>query len=486
MYKKGDIINVKIENLAFGGPGVARLINGEKRLAVFIEGVAPGDLVEAEIFMLKRNLAKARVKKFLEPAGNRIKSRCPHFGLPVNEKLETLPLTSEGKLNTKVNCGGCTWQFLSYEDQLKVKFQEVRDSLLRLGGVPVELVDACLKPVLGMSAPWYYRNKMEFSFCPDREGKLAFGLHMKGRFYDVTEIEECYLFRPWVGEFVKMIRGWLAGFQVPDEMRLESVVVRCGSNTGEVMVNLIVENGVVNFAKEWEKLVGDFFESGAAGKDRLVSLFLTQIINKKGQRKEFYENLIFGKPAFTEKLRLKDGQILTFEVHPEAFLQPNTSQAELFYSMIGELAALQGKEKVFDLFCGTGTIGLSLAAKAGQVFGIELNASAIENARRNAELNQVGKVEFKVGDVNKILPEMAKEVDLIVVDPPRAGLNEEIIESINQTSCRKVIYVSCNPTTLARDLKSFLNKGFKLELVQPIDQFCQTYHVEAVTLLTRG
>jgi len=430
---------------------------------------------------VKRNLARARVKKFLKYGEGRMKPRCPYFGGNVLADRSV-----DERFDPKKNCGGCSWQMLAYEKQLQVKFAEVKDSLVRLGGLPTEAVEDVMKPTLGMAGftngPWNYRNKMDFSFTHNPAGKLCLGLHMKGRFYDVTEIDECHLFRPWVGEFVKEMRGFFENLRLVEGTILNSLIVRTGTNTGETMINLSVENGETDFAEKFVGEVRSFFDSVSG--DKLVSIFLTQVINKKGQPKQFLEKLLWGGATFTEKLQLEGARELSFEVAPQAFLQPNTKQAEVFYSLVRKVAGTGGNKRIFDLFCGTGTIGIVLADLAEKVVGIELNAPAVENARANAELNGVKNIEFRVGDVNKILPELSGEVDLIVVDPPRAGLSEKIIESIAVSRCPEVIYVSCNPASLARDLKMFVAKGYRLELVQPVDQFCQTYHVETVVKLT--
>lgn len=517
LIKKGDLVNLTVENLVYGGEGVARLAMGtdpegrERRMAVFLEGVAPGDEVEAEIFALKRNLARARVKKFLKYGDGRVKPRCPHFGGNVSENGVV-----DGKFDAKKNCGGCSWQMLSYDRQLQVKFAEVRDSLVRLGGLELAEVERVMRPTLGMDGdggsaggignfpdgPWNYRNKMDFSFTMNPAGKLCLGLHMKGRFYDVTEVDECHLFRPWVGDFLKKMRVFFENLKLVKGTVLNSLIVRAGTNTGEVMINLLVENGETDFAEKFAEEVGKFFAEVSG--DKLVSIFLTHIINKKGQRKEFLEKLLWGKKSFTEKMKVggvensgptnsgessRDADLgvqeLSFEVAPQAFLQPNTKQAEVFYSLVRKLAGSGGKKRIFDLFCGTGTIGIVLADLAEKVVGIELNAPAVENAKANATLNGVKNIEFRVGDVNKILPELSGEVDLIVVDPPRAGLSEKIIGSIATSGCTEVIYVSCNPASLARDLKLFIANGYKLDLVQPVDQFCQTYHVETVVKMVK-
>ena len=524
MIKKGDIVNLTVENLVFGGEGVARLATGvdeagrERRMAVFLDGVVAGDEVEAEIVALKRNLARARVKRFVKYGDSRVQPRCAHFGVNVDSDGRV-----DGRYDAKKNCGGCSWQMLDYDKQLVVKWAEVRDSLVRLGGIPANEVDRILLPTLGMAGdaaakfpdgPWYYRNKMDFSFTRNPAGKLCLGLHMKGRFHDVTEIEECFLFRPWVGDFLRRMREFFEGLELVDGTILSSLIVRAGTNTGEVMVNLLVENGEVDFGENCVEVVREFWEAksekckaqnvedgaqsakllvksvtekvvdGVAVIDRLVSVFVTHIINKKGQPKRFVEKLLWGRESFREKLRVDGGDAgvkeLSFDVAPQAFLQPNTKQAEVFYSLVRRLAGGGGKKRIFDLFCGTGTIAIVLADLAEKVVGIELNAPAVENARANAALNKADNLEWRVGDVGKLLPELAKEVDLIVVDPPRAGLSEKIIDTIGLTAAKELIYVSCNPTTLARDLKLFLGKGWKLDFAQPIDQFAQTYHIETV------
>lgn len=479
MHKKGDRIIGVVEKLVFGGSGVVRVESGfdaegkPRKMAVFVEGVVPGDEVEFEIFSLKRNLAMGRVVNFVRRSEMRIEPRCKHF----------------------LTCGGCSWQFMSYENQLAVKEDEVKQSLIRIGGLDPAQLEAVWKPIMSMENPWFYRNKMDFSFSRQMTrgddgsrnfGPWQLGLHMKGRFYDVCEIEECYLFRPWVGEFLKVMRDWLAEYAPSFDGEFSSLIVRRGSGTGEVMVNLQVENGVVGFADDFLKVVRGFFEKLGSAEDKLVSVFLTHIINIKGQRKEFRESLLWGAPVFKEILKVSADRELIFEVAPQAFLQPNTVQAERFYGLVRELAGLSGAERVFDLYCGTGTIGICLADKAAQVTGVELNAPAVANAKINAQQNGVKNIDFIVGDVRIVLPERSEEVDLVVVDPPRAGLHAEVIAAIAGTKAKRVIYVSCNPSTLARDLKIFAANGFQLKFVQPVDQFCQTYHVETVVLLERS
>jgi 23S rRNA (uracil1939-C5)-methyltransferase len=487
--KRGDIVRVVIDRLAFEGPGVARLDGGvdsegkPRKLVVFVDGAAPGDEVEVELYSMRRGLLRGRVKRFIKYAEQgRVAPKCPHFGVKVGQDGETKAFTEDGNFDLNANCGGCTWQFLAYEEQLKVKEELVRDALTRIGCFSAEVLDAVWKPIIGAETPWFYRNKMDFSFGRDRDNGLHLGLHIKGRFRDICEIKSCDLFRPWVGELLGVMREFF-GELVVNDGELKSLVVRAGTNTSEVLVNLQVENFLdVSWTDDFTNAVKDFFEK--LDGDKLVSVFLTNIHNKKGQPKRFEESLLWGETVFNEILRVGERE-LRFEVAPAAFLQPNTKQAEKLYSLVRELAALHGNERVFDVFCGTGTIGLVLADGAREVVGLELNEAAVENARRNAALNGVSNMSFLVGNATKLMPEMGSDVDLIVIDPPRAGVTEKVIDAIVATSAKRLVYVSCNPPTLARDLKLLTEKGFQLKFVQPVDQFSQTYHIETVTMLER-
>lgn len=487
-YKRGDIVRVVIERLAFEGPGVARVDGGvdasglARKLVLFVDGVAPGDEVDVELFSIRRGLLWGRVRRYVKYGEGRVEPRCRHFGVAVDSDGSASAFLPDGNFDLSRNCGGCTWQFLDYQRQLEVKAELVREAFKRIGGFSDDVLNDVWQPILEADSPWFYRNKMDFSFVRDRDGGLHLGLHIKGRFRDVCEVRSCDLFRPWVGDFLERMREFFA--DVDDVSGdFQSLVVRCGTNTGEVMVNLMLENfALTDWADEFVKKVRDFYEQ--IKEDRLVSVFLTNIHNKKGQPKRFEEILLWGKPVFKEILHVGNRD-LHFEVAPGAFLQPNTKQAERLYELVRQLANLQGIERVFDVFCGTGTIGLALADSAREIVGLELNAAAVENAGKNAALNGVQNMKFIVGDATKLMPEMGADVDLIVVDPPRAGLTEKVIDSIIATSAKRLIYVSCNPPTLARDLKLLVASGFFLKYVQPVDQFSQTYHVETVTLLER-
>jgi 23S rRNA (uracil1939-C5)-methyltransferase len=265
--------------------------------------------------------------------------------------------------------------------------------------------------------------------------------------------------------------------------------LREGKNTGEVMVNLIVENGEVNFLSDFTAMVRDFFKNEVEVSQthvrKLTSVYFTHIRNTKGQRKTQEETILWGEPMIHEVLQLEDGVNLSYEIHPQAFFQPNTKQAQILYGEAVKAAGLSGKETVFDLFCGTGTIGLFCASKAAKVVGIELNEQAVLNARANALRNGVKNIEFVAGDVLLKLPEVQEKPDVVILDPPRAGLHENIVQHVADFGPHTVVYVSCNPTTLARDLQLFCKAGYKLESVKPVDMFPQTYHIENVALLRK-
>jgi len=487
--QRGDTVEVKIDSLAFGGEGVARAQNGERPLVVFVEDVVPGDTVEVKIGMKKKNFARGFVKKMVEPSKDRIVAKCIHFGSPVGNRVEGSGENGDGIFIK--GCGGCVWQFLDIQNQRKIKEQQVRDAFQRIGGFAEDLV----LPILG-GEPWFYRNKMEFSFsrrAPNAKapGELSLGLHLKRKHYDVTELQECFLLEPFIGKLVMFVRAFFQKFDrekgFDPELLLKSFTVRVGKNTGEIMMIVNAENGEENFMNDFkvalQKYCGD-------EKIALDSLYFLHLSNIKGQRNSLKETLLFGKKTIQETLRLPDGTTLQFEISPQAFFQPNTAMAQVLYAKALEAAELSGKETVFDLYCGTGTIGLFCASKAAKVYGVELNASAILNAKANAELNKITNAEFLVGDVQQILPEFknregSKNPDVVLVDPPRNGLSPKVVETVAEFGPKRIVYVSCNPTSLARDAALFRELGYKLISVQPVDQFPQTYHIENVAVFVK-
>lgn len=467
---------MKIESIAFGGAGVGRINIDDRSFVVFVDDTVPGDHVKVKIGGKKRNHAFGYVEEFIKKSDLRVRPKCKHFG-PMGDK-----------------CGGCSLQNLGYKDQLGIKEQNVKDAISRLGGFDESLV----LPILGCGNEWFYRNKMEFSFSRSIDGELDLGLHVRRRHHDVTELSECYLYADYIGDFVSAMRKFFrnkdktAGLQAvsfdkkgtESTMKLMSLVIREGKRTGEIMVNLIVENGRPDYLKEFtDEVVSLLKERG------LKSVYFTEITNQKGSRKKIDETNLWGESVIKEKMLIKAESAgnyeLDFEFFPQSFFQPNTLQAEHLYSLALEFADVNKDDTVYDLYCGAGTIALAFSKIAKKVYGIELNKAAIMNAKSNAITNGADNVEFLEGDVNKKMPELNEDPNVVVVDPPRGGLHPEVIEKICELNPKKIVYVSCNPTTLARDLSMFTKTGYNLIKVQPVDMFPQTYHIECVALLRK-
>jgi len=458
--KKGQIIDLEIDAIAFGGRGIGRF---EGR-AVFVDGVMPGDKVRASLTRIKEKFMEAELVELVAKSAERIEPRCKHFG----------------------TCGGCKFQFMKYEDQLGVKKQHVIDALERIGG----LKGVRVKNPIGSESEFYYRNKMEFTFGYDGEMNFALGMHLPGRRYDILDLDICYLQSELSVEILNRVRefclerGWKPRKFTNNEGFLRSLYIREGKRTGEVMVNFVtsqsegVDNIPKGFVEELEKLADIFGES-------VSSFYWTNVISKRGQRKRFEEKLIRGKSCLSEIMKLDNGDELKFDILPQAFFQVNTYAAESLYSQVLKYALVEPCKVAFDLYCGTGTIGLFLAKHLEKVLGIESNEEAVKAAVKNAKANGVDHIEFFTGDTGKLLKDLKESPDVVVIDPPRAGVTAKVIEQIDQFSPKTLVYVSCNPTTLARDLRLLTDLGFQLKEVQPVDMFPQTYHIETVCLLQR-
>jgi 23S rRNA (uracil1939-C5)-methyltransferase len=456
--KKGENISVKIEKLAFGGAGIGYYKIDDNKVVVFVENAVPGDEVTASLTKIKPNYLEAQLEEITSKSPLRIDPRCPHF--------ET--------------CGGCSLQNLSYEKQLYYKELQVKESLEHIGGFddpPVESIIEC-------GDSWFYRNKMEFSFDTDKNGNVAVGLHPKHRRYDVFELKECYLENDDIGNLVSGFQKFARDHSLKsynfkeNKGLLRSLIVREGKRTGKRLVNLLTSGEQFKLEQE----LVDFFTDNSDFKPA-TSIYLTEQIVERGKRTEYKEKLLYGEKSLMETMKLEDGSILNFEILPMAFFQPNTLQAEILYKTVLELGGITKNDTVFDLFCGTGTIGLFCAHKAKEVFGVDINKDAIENARDNAKTNGIQNVEFVVGDALKVVSERSSKPDIVIVDPPRAGLGEKLCEHLLEIGAPRIVYVSCNPTTLARDLKILCKNVYDLKTVQPVDMFPHTYHIENVCKL---
>lgn len=473
--KKGDSIEVTIEKLAFGGAGIGKChipddlaeqkpgACAAEGLMTFVPNVIPGDRVRVALTKIKSNRLEGRLETLLEPSPHRIQPRCRHFEV----------------------CGGCTWQNLSYSDQLTFKEAQVRETLHHIGGFDENTLQNLMRPILGCASPWDYRNKMEFSFGRSAEtpSKVMLGLHLPKMHHTVFDLTECFLPSPLFVEIVIDMRDFAhrEGLDVFDDRTqdglLRHFMIREGKNTGEVMVNLITS---INSFPAIQKFTEHFTTGKWAG--YIHSLIWTTIQQSPGVPTWIESQTLAGNDLIHEELHLETGSRLRFEISPQSFFQPNTKQAEILYSTVIALAELSGTQVVYDLYCGTGTIGLFCAHAARHVYGIESVKEAVENARANARLNSIINAEFLIGDVGKSLT-LPEPPDVVIVDPPRSGLAPEVPSKIVALGASKIIYVSCNPATLARDLKAFTALGYTLGTIQPVDMFPHTTHIETVVSL---
>ena len=457
---KNNPVSVAISEVAFGGAGIGKIQNGEKEFVVFVEDTIPGDEVIVNLTRIKKNYAEGRVREFIKRSDLRIAPRCKHFD----------------------TCGGCTFQYLDYKNQLRIKEKQVRDSVERIGG----LKNVDFKPIIGCGNPWYYRNKMEYSFG-EVDGNLSIGLHLPKRFADIFELDECFLQSEKSVDILKSVRDWARDKKLTSYNTftksglLKSLTIREGKNTGEVMVNLTV-NGNEQF-DEVQSLVQLFEDATVLG---VTSLYWTSVEIARGHATRQTEHHISGKEYLTEKLNITGTGVaapdvaLYFDIHPQAFFQTNTKQAEVLYGQVLKLAEAKKTDVVYDLFCGSGTIGMCFAATCQSVYGIEINKWAIDNARENATRNNLTNIEFLCADVGEVNSDQSiSKPTIVVVDPPRAGITPKSLEKIIELNPKKIIYVSCNPTTFARDAK-ILSAKYTLKTVQPVDMFPQTYHVETI------
>ena len=447
---KGEELELSIESLAYGGNGVAR----HDGFVVFVRGGLPGDRVRARVTKVKRGFAEGFASALLEPGPDRVEAPCRHFG----------------------TCGGCRFQDLAYEVQLVQKAQQVRDALVRIG----RIADPPLEPIMPATSIYGYRNKLEYSFTAGADG-VELGFHRAGRWDEVIDIEECLLTTD-VGNAIRLaVRAWAReeGLEPYDQATgegyLRHLVVREGRNTGQALVVLVTAPG-------------DRFEAGylvdVLRRFPEVRSIHWAINDTPAEQTNLPTRLLWGEEAIEEEI-----MGLRFRVRPSAFLQTNTEMAEQLYGLAREFAGLTGSENVFDLYCGTGTIGLALAPDAGTVWGLEISEEAVACAIENAELNGVENAQFFAGNVGQTIEELVEKAgapDVVVVDPPRAGLAGKALRRTGALAAQRIVYVSCNPTTLASDLQVLRDDhGYELVRCRPVDMFPHTPHVESVSLLRR-
>jgi 23S rRNA (uracil1939-C5)-methyltransferase len=445
--RRGEEITLSIDRLAYGGRGVGRH-NG---FVVFVPDTAPGDRVRARLWRVKSGYGEADLVRVETPSHLRTAAPCPHFG----------------------PCGGCVWQHLAYAAQAAAKEAIVRESLAHLGG----LRDVAVAPIVRMTAPWYYRNKMEFSFHSD-----GVGLHRRGAFDKIVPIETCLLESPRANIILAAFEAFArtSGLSTYDPRghtgMLRQVVIREAKGTGQVMAGLVTAAPEV---PGLPALAGRLI----AAVPEIVSVLHAVNPGVSDGAPLTGITVLAGQPYIHEVLAG-----LTFRIGLETFFQTNTAQAERLVATVEAYAGLRGGETVLDLYCGVGTFALALARRAGRVYGIEIAPAAIEAARENAALNGLHNTTFAAGDVRRLLPETAAQAgrpDVLILDPPRSGAGARVMRKVAAAGAPRILYVSCNPTTLAPDLRELVAAGYAVRRVQPLDLFPHTYHVECVVLAER-
>ena len=439
---RGAELDLRIDSLAFGGNGVAR----SDGYVVFVQGAIPGDLVRAKLFKTKRAYGEARTVEVLEPSADRIAPVADHPGAP--------------------------WQILPYDRQLAVKAEQVDDALRRIGG----LEGYEMEPIVPAVEQWRYRNKLEFSFGEGPGRELVCGFHAPGSWETILPVSDCLLQSERGDELRRAVVAWCREQGLDAYNRrlqtgfLRNLVIREGRRTGQFQVRLVTSEGELDTDALREAI-------------QVHSLLWTQVPGV-AEVSTGPTEIVDGSPTFEEEL----GE-LRFRISPDAFFQTNTEMAEQLYGVAAGYAQLQGWERVHDLFCGIGTIGLSLAPRAGELFGLEIVEEAVADAIENARLNQITNAHFFAGDVRTALRELvarAGKPDVLVVDPPRAGLSQKVVRRIIEAGPRRLVYVSCNPTTLAPNAAQLVEAGYTLRRVRPVDMFPQTPHIECVALLEKG
>ena len=446
--QKNDYIDVVFEDLTHEGSGVAK-IDG---YPIFVPYGLPGEKAKIKVTKLNKGYGFGRLMELYEESAERVEPPCPIYK----------------------QCGGCQLQHLSYEGQLRAKEKMVRELMTRIG----KLEEVNVLPVLGMNEPWNYRNKAQVP-VGEMEGGLVAGFYAK-RSHEIINMEECLIQFTENDEMIRLVKGICEkhGVKAYNEKQhkgtLRHIMVRTGQVTGELMIVLVTRTpDMPNRRKIVEEIV--------AAVPNITSII--QNVNTKRT------NVILGDQTITlwgaDVISDYIGDI-KFEISPRSFYQVNPVQTKVLYDKTLEYADLSGNETVIDAYCGIGTISLFLAKKAKKVYGVEIVPEAIEDARKNAALNEIMNVEFEVGEAETVIPNWYKQgiiADTLVVDPPRKGCDENLLKTIAAMKPKKVVYVSCNPATLARDLRDSEDNGYKTVEVQPVDMFPQTMHVESVAKL---
>jgi 23S rRNA (uracil1939-C5)-methyltransferase len=469
--KRGAELELEVESLAFGTKGVSRL-NG---FVIFVEEALPGQRVRVQIFKKKKGYAEARTVEVIQQSPNFVAPRCRHFA----------------------DCGGCLLQNLDYEIQLLSKQQQVKELLEHIGGIAGPRV----APVIGSPQIFFYRNKMEFSFSRQRwltreeiakneialAKNFALGLHARNRYDKTLAIEACHLQSPLSNQILAVARTFTEQHALLPYTTFghtgfwRFLVIREGKKTNEVMVNVVTAD-----APEGRAAVQQLAEKLQAEIPQITTI-VHNINRSKAQVAVGEEELVLSGPGF---IREGIGPFL-FQISANSFFQTNTLGAEKLYAVAREFAALTGKEIVYDLYCGAGTISIFISQQAKQVVGFEIVPQAIHDAGVNCRLNNVTNCSFVQGDLKDELAQIPVitrrwgKPDVVIIDPPRAGMHPKVVQKIIELSAQRIVYISCNPSTFARDVKELSIMGYQLKKAQPVDMFPHTSHIEVVGVLEK-
>ena len=450
-YQKNDLLTLEIQDIGVDGEGIGKADG----FTVFIKDAVPGDVVRVKIMKARKNFGYGRLMEILQPSPDRVEPVCP----------------------AARQCGGCQLQAISYARQLQFKENKVKSDLKRIGG----FTDLPMEPIIGMEDPLHYRNKEQLPVGTAKDGRTVCGFYA-GRTHSIIETRECALSIYPNHRITDRVLAYMEQYHVApyDEKTgkgtVRHILIRYGRSTGELMVCLVI-NG--NRLPSEDALTASLCEVPG-----MASVSLNRNTRRDNVILGDQIRVLYGKPYITDKI----GDI-SYQISPLSFYQVNPFQTEKLYRKALEYAALTGNETVWDLYCGIGTISLFLARSARQVYGVEIIPAAVENARENARLNGIGNAEFFCGKAEEVVPEQFEKnhihADVIVVDPPRKGCDEQLLSTMVQMQPDRIVYVSCNSSTLARDLKYLCAEGYELKKVCPVDQFGMTVHVEVVSLLQR-
>lgn len=451
MFKKNDIIELTIEDMGVKGEGIGK-VNG---YTFFVKGALTGDQIDAKVMKINKNFGFARLLNVKKPSAHRVEPVCQVAG----------------------KCGGCQFQSLSYEEQLRFKENMVKNNLERIG----KITDYLLHPIIGMEDPFRYRNKTQLPVGRNKEGQIVVGFYA-ARTHSIIDTSNCVI-APKVNEtIISEIKKFLEDFKIEpyDELNhtgiVRHILIRNGFSTDEIMVCIVINSGKLPHSDELVERLKNI--------RGMTSISVN--INKKNTNVIMGEEVrtLYGRDTITDYIN-----DLKFNISPLSFYQVNSIQTKELYNITLEFAGLTGKETVWDLYCGIGTISLFLARRALKVYGVEIVSQAIDDARKNAKMNEIDNVEFIVGKSEEVFPEFYKTSeetpDVIVVDPPRKGCDEELLDAIVKAGPGRVVYVSCDSATLARDLKYLSEHGYWVHEVQPVDMFPGTVHTECICRLEK-